>query len=1013
MFKLSSRASVKGEFLIVGLMKKYLFAALSVLGLLLAGIPGFAQSHTVTAQLVEESTGDPVPFATVSLTPSGSDKVYKYVLSSDQGQVRFEGVKKGSYTFKAELMGYKTLTQELTVKDKLDLGTLKMADDKEVLDAANVSAVGNPIVIKKDTVEFNATSFKTTDNDVLEDLLKKLPGVEVSEDGSVTVNGQEIKKITIDGKTFFLDDPQLATKNLPAKIINKVKVVNKKSEQAEFTGIDDGEEETILDLNIKPGMMKGLFGNVMAGGGHDVPSTGNSATVGEVPNDYRFQGAGFIGNFTDKQQLSLVINANNTNNRGFNDLSGSMMQGMRGGGGGMGQGRGGWGMGNGITTSYMIGGNGAWTLLDDRMDLGGNYLYNYTSKDVSERSYKESYYDNRTLLSDNDGSSNTVSGGHRVGVRLEHKFSENTSILFEPRLNFGNGHFWEKSDYSTRTRYSDTGVTTDTNDGNSYNDGSNKNISTSGFFLFRQRLGKPGRTMTVMSRYSFSNNDLLGVNQSLTNTYQDGEKQTDRIDQSYTSNQKSASLMGRATYTEPLGGDFYGEVNYGYTWNRSTSDKETLDMLNGGAVDYTYSNNILNLSRRHEMGANLSYQKEKMNAQIGFAAIPTHTYNSTTKWDATKQVYEPKEYKSDVWNWSPRARIFMEFNDNANLRMFYFGNSSQPSTSQLMPVPDITNPLNISFGNPNLEPYFSHWIRGDFRYNNKKTFFSANINFEGGFVQNPIVNATWSSTTGTQYSMPFNGPTSGNAGVNGFFNIPIGQTGLTVMSFTRSSWSHSSNYVGSDVDMSGMPDPTVDYYDFMEQFLSKYKNIESAADFSRNNIDNLSVVERLRLTYRNDNLEVSTSGRTRVSRSWYTIQTGADQATKWNNQVNAAVNWTWDLAGLTLKTDFNYNWYNGYTTEQPSEYIWNAEIQKLLFKKKFTLALKAYDILGQSKNLMVTDSANYHSEVINNTLGRYIILSLTWRFGTMNRNNAGGFGGPGGPGGRGGFGGPGGGPGRR
>jgi len=348
-------------------MKQYLITALSVLGLLLAGIPGFAQSQTVTARLVEESSGGPVPFATVSLTPKGSEKVYKYVLSGDDGTVKFEGVKKGTYVFKAELMGYKPLTQEVTVKDKVDLGALRMADDKEVLDAANVSAVGNPIVIKKDTVEFNASSFKTTDNDVLEDLLKKLPGVEVSEDGSVTVNGQEIKKITIDGKTFFLDDPQLATKNLPAKIINKVKVVNKKSEQAEFTGIDDGEEETILDLNIRPGMMKGLFGNLMAGGGHDVPSTGNSATVGEVPNDYRFQGAGFIGNFTDKQQLSLVINANNTNNRGFNDLSGSMMQGMRGGGGGMGRGRGGWGMGNGITTSYMIGGNGAWTLFDDRM----------------------------------------------------------------------------------------------------------------------------------------------------------------------------------------------------------------------------------------------------------------------------------------------------------------------------------------------------------------------------------------------------------------------------------------------------------------------------------------------------------------------------------------------------------------------------------------------------------------------------------------------------------------------
>ena len=223
------------------------------------------------------------------------------------------------------------------------------------------------------------------------------------------------------------------------------------------------------------------------------------------------------------------------------------------------------------------------------------------------------------------------------------------------------------------------------------------------------------------------------------------------------------------------------------------------------------------------------------------------------------------------------------------------------------------------------------------------------------------------------------------------------------MNFARSSWSHSSNYVGSNINMDGMPDPTKDYYDFMEQFLAKYKDIANAADFKQNTIDNLSVVERLRMTYRNDNLELSTSGRTRVNRSWYTIQTGNEALTTWNNQVNAAVTWTWDLAGLTLKSDFNYNWYNGYTTEQPSEYILNAEVQKLLFKKKVTLAVKGYDILGQSKNLSVTDTANYHSEVLNNTLGRYIIVSLTWRFGTMNKDAMRGMGGPGG---RGGFGGP-------
>ena len=1001
-------------------MKRAVIFLLSLTLMVLASASMRAQSVSVSATLVEKASGEPVSFATVSLTHKGASKVYKYVLSDSEGNFKFDGVKHGTYILKAELLGYKNLEKEIVVKAPVALGKLEMDLDTKLLEAASVSAAGNPIIIKKDTVEYNATSFKTTDNDVLEDLLKKLPGVEVSEDGSVTVNGQAIKKITIEGKTFFLDDPSLATKNLPAKIINKVKVVNKKSEQAEFTGIDDGEEETIIDLGIKPGMMKGMFGNFLAGAGHDVPAS-KSSSVGEVPNDFRFQGAGFLGNFTDKQQLSLIINANNTNNRGFNDLSGSMMQGMRGGGGGMGRGRGGWGQGNGITTSYMIGGNGAWTLFDGNMDLGGNYLYNHTSNDVAEKTYKETYYDDRTLISDNSGSSNTTSGGHRIGVRLEHKFSENTSLIFEPRLNFGTGSFWEKSDYTTSTLASGSSSAVKTNDGSSANDGSNKNISTSGFLIFRQRLGKPGRTMTVMSRYSLSNNDLLGNNISLTNTYGGAASETERINQSYTSNQKSYSLMGRVTYTEPLGNNFYAELNYGYSWNKSTSDKETLDQTRGGIIDYTYSNSIINLSRRHDIGANVMYQKDNMSAQIGLAAVPTYTYNSTTKWDATTSKYEPREYKNDVWNWSPRARVFWEFNDNTNLRMFYFGNSSQPSTSQLMPVPDITNPLNISFGNPNLKPYFSHMLRGDFRYNNKKTFFSANINFDGGIVQNPIVNATWSSSTGTQYSMPFNGPSSKSAGVSGYINAPIAKSKFTLMNFTRTSWSHSSNYVGSNVDMTGMPDPMTDYYDFMESFLAKYSDIANSSVFGLNTIDNLNVIDRLRLTFRSDALELSTSARTRMSRSWYTIKTTNDQTTTWNNQVNAAVTWTWDLTGISLKSDFNYNWYNGYSTEQPSEYIWNAEIQKLLFRKKVTLALKGYDILGQSKNLTVTDSSNYHSEVLNNTLGRYIILSLTWRFGTMDQSRRGGFGGPGGPGGpggRGGFGGPGGpggfgGPGRR
>ncbi|MBR3075126.1 MAG: carboxypeptidase regulatory-like domain-containing protein, partial [Bacteroidales bacterium] len=510
---------------------------------LLVCFPTFAQNR-LSALLIEDSSGEPVGFATVSITREGAQKPSKYVLSDSEGKVELTGVRPGTYSFKAELLGYKTYEKEIKVAENLDLGEIRMKLDREQLDAASVSAVGNPIIIKKDTIEFNATSFKTTDNDVLEDLLKKLPGVEVGDDGSITMNGKTISKITIDGKTFFLDDPQLASKNIPAKIINKLKVVDKKSDQAEFTGIDDGEEETIIDLSIKPGMMKGTFGNVMAGGGHDVPST-------DVQGDWRYQGAAFAGNFTDKTQISIIANANNTNNRGFNDLAGSMMGNMRGGGGGMGRGRGGNWNDSGITESWMGGVNGAWTLFDGHMDLSGNYLYNNTRKLVEEKSSKTTYLQDHNMLYDSDGNNDTRTWGHRFGMRLDHKFSENTSILFQPQVNFGGGSFAQNNQYFTDNDYDS--VISHVNEGKSTNTGENRNFSTNGFALLRQRLGKPGRTLTVMGRYSFSNNELNSWNYSLVNSDFVSEGnwgKQEETNQDIEQKSRSVSLFGRATYTE-------------------------------------------------------------------------------------------------------------------------------------------------------------------------------------------------------------------------------------------------------------------------------------------------------------------------------------------------------------------------------------------------------------------------------------------------------------------------------
>ena len=949
-----------------------------------------AQNYKISLKLEDASTGEAVGFATVSANPAKGNP--KYTLSDGDGNAVLEKVKAGRYTLKAEIMGYKTWEQSINLSENLNLGTIKMEVDQQVLDAASVSAVGNPIIIKKDTVEYNASSFKISDDNMLVDLLKKLPGIEVSEDGTITSNGETISKITIGGKTFFLDDPQLASQNIPAKLVEKVKVVKKKSEQAEFTGIDDGEEETVIDLTVQKGMMNGVFGNAMAGGGVDLPSpsSGNSY-------DPRWQAALMAGKFSEKSQISVIANANNTNNRGFNDLSGSMMNSMGMGGGMMGmEGGNGWGRQNGITTSWMGGLNGNFDLFGDKMDLGGNYLYNGSIVDVTQDTYKETYLsDGSTLYSDTDGSSHRFTDGHRFGMRLEHKFSENTSILFQPQINFGRGSYTQQSIFDT---WKDTQANR-TNSGFTNNSGDSKNLQTRGFLLFRQRLGMPGRTISVNMTWNVSNYFLDGYNQSLTNTVFDasGNPAADptivnqRVDQS----SKSRSVGSRIVYTEPLGNYFYFEGSYNINWSRSETVKDVYNILTDAAryagwvptldimemaknaaesYDETYSNNITNRSLTQNMGVAFMYQKDQARAQLGFSAIPTNTYNYTNG----------KEYTDKRWNFAPRAMLFYDFNDNANIRLFYFGRSSQPSTSQLNPVLDNSNPLSMALGNPYLTPYFSHSMRSDLEYSNKQTFFTARLHLEGGLTQNPITSALWYDPNGRQYSFPVNGSNSYNANARVVINAPIAKSNFSISNTSNINFSKSGSYIGNaQLDMTDYwSGDNFNYEKFHDDFFAGDKLSESSP-FLANDTRSLSVMERLRATYRDDNVEVILGGRTRFSKPWYTVQTAV--AATWSNQLSASFKWTIFDTGMELSTDANYNWYNGYTSAPPSQLVWNASFSIPLFKRQATLSLKAYDILDKAKNLTVSDTANYHQEVLNNTLGRYIMLSLTWRFGNFGK----------------------------
>ena len=948
-------------------------------------------AQNIKGVLVDESTGDVLGFATVSLTRDGASKPAKYTLSDDKGAFSLESVRNGSYAIVAELLGYEPYSKQIKVESKdIDLGTIKMKVDRELLDAAEVSAIGNAVIIKKDTIEYNASSFLTTDNDNLVDLLKKMPGIEVADNGTITVNGQSVSKITVQGKTFFLDDPQIASQNIPAKLVKKLKVIRKKSEQAEFTGIDDGQEETVIDLTVPQGMMNGIVGRVTAGVGHDVPSKNNDL------NDWRFSGNAFLGRFSDNTQISLIANANNANVQGATNFSGNMMGNMMGGGmmGGM------MGMG-GISTNYMGGLNAASNFFDNRMELGGNYNYNNSSTLSDSKTSTLSHETMGDILENRGSYSVTNSYGHNFGLRLEHKFSENTSILFQPSIRFGGGDYTQHNETESFLDRALTKNYVKRNDSEEDNTGVNKNFSAQGFFLFRQRLGIPGRTLTANVNFNLQKNGMDAINNSVTHFYADGVQTGETLlSQNVIQDQQNYSVNTRLTYTEPLGNYFYLEGNYSYNWSKSVSEKNSYDLFNDHTFDPRYSNGTLNLNRRHEIGVDLLFQNDQLHLQAGFSAMPQYTFNSTKTYNMASGAYVPQEYEDNRWNFSPQVMMFYNFTDDKTLRFFYRGTSSQPSIQQLQPTPDPSNVLNQTLGNPSLTPYFQHNINAEYRSSNRVTFSSFNIRANGGFTQNPIVNMTIRDEKGVSYSIPFNGPTTKNAGFNMFSNTPLGRgSAFSINNNTGANWNQSFSFEGSNVDMSKYYES--DFYDFINEIVGKFSDPSFyKAHVVEHYTDNYSVNERLRLTYRGTSLQASIGASTNMNHTQY--RHNGDEAllkeykermeaagiatqntTTWTNMATAELTWNWMAPGISLSANANYRWYRGFTTPQDPQLIINATISKTLGSAN--LSLYVADLLGQSRNLRVTDSNNRHVISTSKTLGRYIILSFSYNFGSMGR----------------------------
>ena len=890
------------------------------IGLLLIGVSIFAQNNgRITGKIVDQETKEPVAQANVRILHQ-KDSLYLTGVASDQEGNFAISVPYGNYIIHVTYVGHHDLFRNVTISNTnrtANLGSVELGTDNILLDAAVVTAKAAEIVVRGDTVEYNADSYKVTESAILEDLLKKMPGIEIDSEGKITVNGREIKKIMVDGEEFFSTDPKVASKNLPAKMVEKLQVLDRRTDMAQMTGFDDGEEETIINLMVKPGMKEGLFGN---------------AFVGYGTKD-RYEGNAMVNYMKDKNQYTVLGGFNNTNNAGFSDLASSMFG--SGGGGGR---RMFFGGRSGITTSGNAGFNFS-QQFTNKLKLGGNLRYGNTDNNTLSKTHTQNILSSGNTLEDENNSSNNYSQNFNMDLRLEWTPDTLTRIIFNPEGSVYNNRRTELSDFLTTTETLEDSINYGDSRYNSTGDG--KNLSAR--LDVSRTLGKKGRILSVQLRGGMSDSENEGTN--LSNTFYNGTKPDDLIDQRFVNTNDSKNWRGYVSYVEPLGNNNAIQFAYQYRQNISGSDKDTRVKDESGnytVLDEQYSKRLENNFTNQEIEFNFQSVRQKYDYTIGFSVQPSSSQSKTFIGDN-----KISDFTRDVVNYAPMAQFNYRWTRQHNLRLRYFGNTDQPSVTQLSPVVDVSNPLNITYGNPDLKPSFEH--RLNLRYQNFNPEKNRSMGFFGDirYLTNDIVSSTMTDRETGRRETTYENVT-GNWNANGrmMMNIPLKNIRFSVFSMSFASYNHANGFSN------------------LEKNLSRRLNLG----------------ETLGLNYRSDLIDFGIRGNISYNKVKNSLEGQRDQEfLNYGGNANTTLYLPWDMS---IESDINYSTNSGYSDGfTQDEWLWNASIQKQLFKQKNgTIRLKIYDILQQRSNISRSVTSNYIRDTTTNTLTTYFMVHFVYRF---------------------------------
>ena len=938
-------------------MKKILFILIAASCLL----PLASRAAVINGVLVDSQDTTELIEASVRLLMANKDSTMVKGTTTDMnGVFNIKGVKSGKYLLRFSYLGYNDVIKHVTVGEDgrdVNMGVVKMDPNTIMLKEAVVVGLKSPITVKEDTIEFNADTYKTQANAVVEDLLKRLPGVEVGSDGKITANGKEVKKILIDGKEFFSDDPTVASKNIPAEMINKLQVIDRKSDLARLTGVDDGDDETVINLSVKKGMNNGWFGTVNAGYG----------------TDDRYAGNVMINHFRDGNQFTILGGGNNVNNLGFGDGASGRFQR--------------WGGDRGVTTSQYAGINfNVGSKEDEHFRIGGDIMYSHSDRDTRTRTARQYLLQDSTSYED----ANTVARdkGHnlRGDFRLKWEVDSNNTLEFRPNFSF-NFNKSERGDTSSLVAGDAARTAVNRSLSNFFNDG--KSYEWGARLIYNHTVAShPGRSQSLMLNYRYSNVREDGDTYT-DNTYYLLPDKNQLIDQTANNKRKTHNVTGRISWTEPIGdvkNARFIELSYRGNYRYTTSDKMVYDnersgIWPGGTItdqewNERLSNSFRNTFYNQEFSVGFRQVRKAYNLNVGLSV------NSAMS--KSKDLINSARNIKERWAWSvaPFARFRYKFTETRNLNFFYRMRANQPSINQLQPVADESNPKNIIIGNPELKPTFNHNINlrfGDFAQGAQRSIM-AMMNVD--FAQNSIV-----STVTTDEL-----------------------TGGRITSYTNVGgvWSAMA------MNMLSFPFGASKVWYFTSHMFTRYGVTKSVTDGIENRSNTWMINYSPGLAFRNSVFDIELRPR-------YSFQNTTTSALKSNTRNIHTWGGNFDGTysapfGLVISTDLRYSTTSGYSAGYNSDqWIWNGSIAyQFLKEKQAAVTLSVYDILGQRKNIFRNVTGDYIEDVFYNSLGRYGMVTFTSRFNTFKRGeqpkdrNADRWGGPGrfgppgggGPGGR-------------